>query len=90
MEIVPLAGVAYYTALGTFSAAIWGLHGKIQVVLAEDIGVIAAMVVAEMEVFIGQIIDIVRDGVSVADMQKVLRRSPATPRWLIMMMVPRV
>lgn len=97
MENVPLAGVARYMTLGSFSAALGGPHVKMQVVSSEDIGFIAAKVIAESEVFIGQTIDIVGDDVSVADMQKAFQnvsghkvaRAPM-PRWLIMMMVPYV
>ena len=97
MENVPLAGVARYMALGSFSAALGGPYVKMQVVLSEDIGFIAAKAIAESEVFIGQTVDIVGDDVSVADMQKAFQnvsghnvaRAPM-PRWLIMMMVPCV
>jgi len=96
MENVPLAGVARYMALGAFSAALGGPHAKMQVVSAEDIGVIAARAIAESEVFIGQTIDIVCNDVSVADMQKAFEKAAShkvvkvpVPRWLIMM-VPYV
>jgi len=97
MENVPLAGVARYMALGAFSAALGGPHVKMQVVSAEDIGVIAARAIAESEVFIGKTVDIVGDDVSVADMQREFEKvtghrvmKAPMPRWLVMMMVPYV
>ena len=97
MENVPLAGVARYMALGTFSAALGGPHVKMQVVSADDIGFVAAKAIAEPEVFIRQTIDIAGDDVSVADMQKAFEKVTGhrvsrawMPRWLITMMIPYV
>ena len=97
MENVPLAGVARYMALGSFSSALGGPHVKMQVVSSDDIGFIAAKAIAESEVFTGQTIDIVGDDVSVADMQKAFQKvaghkisKAPMPRWLILMMVPYV
>ena len=97
MENVPLAGVARYMALGTFSTLLGGPSVKMQVVSVDDIGFIAAKAIAEPEVFIGQTVDIVGDDVSVTDMQKAFEnvaghwvaRAPM-PRWLVTMMIPYV